>query len=263
MMAAMMPRRSALQRLSQLTAAVALLPACKPAVPQPQPLAAKPPALGVPMPKPQAALVVDLTHDVICPWCRIGHHNLRTALGNWQGGAVTVRLHPYLLDPSVPPEGVDLRARLAERYGATQLDAMFARVTQVGAGYGVKFDFAKIRRTPDTTIAHALVLAAPAALQSDLLDVIHRVYFEQGADIGAAAVLQAAWQEVGLPVAQATAVLADAGARAQVRRLADAAAAKGLQGVPHFELHGPAGDVTLHGGQAPEAIGAALRKAAG
>lgn len=212
---------------------------------------------------PPGALRVDLTHDVICPWCRIGHHNLRVALRTWSGGPVTVRLHPYLLDPSVPPEGVDLRARLAERYGAAQLESMFARVTQAGASYGITFDFQKIRRTPDTTISHALVLGAPADKQSDLLDLIHRDYFEQGADIGTAAVLLRAWQEAGLPRAQAETVLADAGAREQVRQAAEAASAKGLHGVPHFEIHGPGGDVVLHGGQAPEAIGAALRQAAG
>ena len=30
-----------------------------------------------------APLTVDLTHDIVCPWCRIGHHNLRTALSRW------------------------------------------------------------------------------------------------------------------------------------------------------------------------------------
>ncbi len=265
MMAAMVHRRKVLVRLGQVTIGLALTPACKPTVAPapPQPIPPAPTQTGATMPQPTAALFVDLTHDVICPWCRIGHHNLRTALGNWQGAPVEVRLHPYLLDPSVPSEGVDLRARLAERYGAAQLDAMFARVTQVGAGYGIKFDFNKIRRTPDTTLAHALILAAPAATQSDLLDAIHRAYFEQGADIGAAAVLQAAWLEVGLPLTQAVDAMADAGARAQVRQLAETASKKGLNGVPHFELHGPGGNVVLQGGQAPDAIRAALRHAAG
>ncbi len=213
--------------------------------------------------KPQSPLMVDLTHDVICPWCRIGHHNLRVALTSWSGPTVTVRLHPYLLDPSVPPEGVDLRQRLAERYGATQLDAMFGRVTQVGATYGLKFDFAQIRRTPDSTIAHALILAAPAERQSDVLDAIHAAYFEHGADIGKIDVLTDCWQTAGLAKADAVQALADAGARAEVRRLAEMAGRKGLHGVPHFELHGPGGDVVLQGGQAPDAILTGLKKIAG
>ena len=210
-----------------------------------------------------SALTIDLTHDVICPWCRIGHHNLRVALREMPDANVTVKLHPYLLDPSVPPEGVDLRARLAERYGATQLDAMFDRVTQTGASYGLKFDFAKIRRTPDTAISHALILAAPVASQSDLLDIIHREYFEAGADIGNGAVLQTCWQEAGLPIAEAVDALADMGARVRVRQLAAAAARTGMNGVPHFELHGAGGDVVLQGGQAPGTILAALKKVAG
>ncbi len=215
------------------------------------------------MSHPNSAITIDLTHDVICPWCRIGHHNLRVALRQMPGANATVNLHPYLLDPSVPPEGVDLRARLAERYGATQLDAMFDRVTQTGASYGLKFDFAKIRRTPDTAISHALILAAPVAKQSDLLDIIHREYFEEGADIGNGAVLQACWQEAGLPIAQAVDALADMAARLRVRQLAAAAARTGMNGVPHFELHGAGGDVVLQGGQAPATILAALKKVAG
>ena len=206
-------------------------------------------------------LVVDLWQDVICPWCHIGHRNLMTALAEFPG-AVTVHLHPYLLDPSVPPEGVDLRARLAERYAGVDVESMFGRVTEAGAGYGVKFDFAKVRRTPDTTIAHALVLAAPAGKQSELLEAIQREYFENGVDIGDAHVLQQCWQDVGLPLAQAVDALADEGARAQVRQQADEATRKGIRGVPHFEIHGPAGDVALQGAQAPAAILAAMARAA-
>lgn len=214
------------------------------------------------MTAPSNALVIDLTHDVICPWCRIGHHNLRVALQQWTGVAVTVNLHPYLLDPSVPPEGVDLRKRLAERYGGAQVEQMFTRVTQVGAGYGVKFNFAKIQRTPDTTISHAVVLAAPREQQSNLLDVIHRVYFEDGADIGIRDVLLKCWREVGLFVEDFDAAFSNQAGRAAVRRLADEATRKGLHGVPHFEFHGPRGKAELQGGQAPAAILDALKRVA-
>jgi predicted DsbA family dithiol-disulfide isomerase len=239
---------------------LALLPGCKNPVKQPL-VADAAGTTGVAMTSTKPVIVVDLWQDVICPWCRIGHHNLRTALGNWQGD-VTLNLHPYLLDPSVPPEGVDLRERLAERYAGANVEQMFARVTQIGAGYGVKFDFAQVRRTPDTTISHALILAAPPGKQSELLEAIQRAYFENGAEIGDAQVLQECWLQVGLPLAQAMDALADLGARAQVRQQADAATRKGIHGVPHFELHGPGGDVALQGAQAPEAIVAALQKVA-
>lgn len=271
-----MNRREALRQLGHATlgaTALALCPACgksandaaattpaaTPSVPAPPPQPAPaPPAAAA----PPAALVIDLTHDVICPWCRIGHHNLRSALATWQGAPVTVNLHPYLLDPTVPPEGVDLRKRLAERYGGGQVEQMFARVTQVGADFGTQFNFAKIQRTPDTTIAHAVILAAPTAQQSNLLDVIQRVYFEDGADIGAQDVLLRCWRDTGLPVADFAVAFAEPTGREAVRQLADAATRKGLHGVPHFALQGPGGKAELQGGQAPAAITAALQRVA-
>ncbi|MBI5611177.1 MAG: DsbA family protein, partial [Deltaproteobacteria bacterium] len=54
---------------------------------------------NVPIAKPKARVTVDLTHDVVCPWCRIGHHNLRTALTDLADVDVEVRLHPFLLNP--------------------------------------------------------------------------------------------------------------------------------------------------------------------
>ena len=75
--------------------------------------------------------------------------------------------------------------------------------------------------------------------------------------------LQACWQEAGLPIAEAVDALADMGARVRVRQLAAAAARTGMNGVPHFELHGAGGNVVLQGGQAPATILAALKKVAG
>ncbi len=219
--------------------------------------------VNVPPAMPKARIVVDLTHDVVCPWCRIGHHNLRTALAELGDGTVEVRLHPFLLNPDAPPEGVDLRAHLATRYGAANIEAMFQRVTQTGKQYGLHFDFSKVRIMADTSLAHTLLAAAPPAKQGALLDALHQAHFEEGMNPGDRAALLAVWVGTGLDKASGEAVLQDTAAVQSTRQAALAAARTGIGGVPHFELAGPGGQRTLHGGQSPATILQALRAVAG
>lgn len=260
------PRRHILFTLGQLSvAACARQVAVSPGQSQ-TPSSTQPPArpsaqtaaATVAMP-PVQLITVDLTHDVVCPWCRIGHHNLRTALKQLVGAKVEVRLHPFLLDPSALPEGVDLRLHLAERYGAANIEKMFDRVTATGKQYGLHFDFAKIRTMADTSLAHTLLAAAPTERQGQLLDALHKAHFEEGINPGDSAALLAVWLNVGLDKAAGEAALTNIAAVQATRQWALAAAERNLGGVPHFELAGPGGKKSLHGGQPAEVLLAALR----
>ncbi len=254
-----LPRRTILLTLGQLgVVACARQVAVPPSQPQPQ--AAPAPAS---LPPPAARVTVDLTHDVVCPWCRIGHHNMRTALKELAGTKVEVRFHPFSLNPDAPPEGVDLRQHLAERYGKANIDTMFERVTATGKQYGLHFDFAKVRTMADTSLAHTLLGAAPTERQESLLDALHKAHFEEGMNPGDRAALLAVWVAVGLDKAKGEDVLADKAALQTTRQLALAAAERHLGGVPHFEFAGPGGQKSLHGGQPPEVILQVLRAVAG
>lgn len=205
---------------------------------------------------PAAAVVVELTHDVICPWCRIGHTRLQKALALY-GKPVTIVYRPFLLEPDMPPEGADMRERLAAKYGADRIESMFQRVTQIGAQDGIVFAFDKVTRTPSSIAAHVLIEAAPADKQSALLDQFHHAYFERGEDLGDATVLTRLWVAAGLPAEAAKTALADASLAARIRNDAAAASQSGIRGVPNFKI----GSATLNGAQPVEAIVAALRQA--
>lgn len=187
---------------------------------------------------------IELTHDVICPWCRIGHHRLERALREVSRPA-EVSYRPFLLDPDLPPEGADLRQRLADKYGAASLDGMFDRVTQIGRADGLTFDFAKVVRSPNTTSAHMLIEAAPAGAKASLLNRLHEAYFERGEDIGAVPVLLEHWQAVGLSRDDGERALADEALRSRVRADALAQSRAGVRGVPHFRV----GERTVSGAQ--------------
>jgi len=202
----------------------------------------------------QATVRVELTHDVVCPWCRIAHVRLERA-ATASGRSVEIVYRPFLLEPDMPPEGADLRARLAAKYGASRLDAMFERVTQIGASDGIVFDFGKVTRSRSSVSAHMLVEAAPAEVRTALLDRVHGAYFERGEDIGDARVLERLWVESGLPLEAARAALADPQRRARVLEEALAASRSGLRGVPQMRI----GDKTLDGAQPYEVVLEALR----
>jgi predicted DsbA family dithiol-disulfide isomerase len=217
---------------------------------------------AMPAPSATAPIVVDLHHDIICPWCRIGHERLVRAIAQFKaeqpGREVIVRHHPFLLEPETPPEGFDLRERLAAKYGADRLDGMFDNVTRVGAQDGIVFRFDKATRTPDTRPAHALVDAAPVEARERLLRGLHTAHFEAGRDLGATDVLISIWTEAGLDAASARAVLDNPAMRTQVAERVRAARVPGMRGVPHFVI----GSTSIGGAQPVDTLVAALRQAA-
>lgn len=197
---------------------------------------------------------IDVYHDTICPWCRIGLRNLAKALEGWQGPPVTVRLRPYLLDPDAPPEGRDLRHYLAQKYGAADLEPMFARVTEQGAHVDLTFDFAKVERMPDSKLSHVLLEAAGDALALPVAEALHKAYFEDGRDISADKVLLDAAVQGGMERRSARDALHACDAQTFIRADARKAARKGVRAVPTFVI----GERMLTGAQPAEVLKAAL-----
>jgi predicted DsbA family dithiol-disulfide isomerase len=216
-------------------------------------LACTKPSSSTPAPssKTTAALRVEVWHDTVCPWCRIGCHNLGTVLDGWSGPPVELVLHPFLLNPETPPEGHDLRAHLSEKYGIPAEQA-FGRVTQAGARYGVTFNWDKVRIGPATAKSHALLASAPKEKQRPLLGAIHRAYFEEGQNLGDTAVLVAIGKSVGLNGVEA--VVNDAARIAAIREQARSASMAGISGVPHFRF----GVREVNGAVGPDALRQAL-----
>jgi predicted DsbA family dithiol-disulfide isomerase len=215
------------------------LAACRSAEPD------APPPLPPPAPRP---LRIEVWHDTVCPWCRIGVHNLGIAVDLWRGPTFQVVFRPYLLEPDAPPEGADLREQLGRKYGADRVPGMFERVSRAGAGYGITFAWDRVRRAPNTVGSHALIAHAPEARRRAVVDGLHRAYFEEGRDIGSAEVLVAIATTAGLDGAAARRAVSDAGGLATVRREAAAASARGIRAVPHFVI----GDRTLSGARPHE-----------
>lgn len=199
-------------------------------------------------------LVLDVWADIACPWCHIGRRRLAAALAGEEPGAVAVTHRAFELQPDLPPEGLDAFGFYARRFGSPEamLEA-FLRVTEAGAGDGVRFEWKAMRRAPNTRLAHRLVKLAGAhgpAHADEALDALYRGHFTEGADVAdPAEAIPLVGEATGIEIDPAL-VAAGAGLD-EVLADEEAARAIGISGVPFF-LAG--GAVAVSGAHPPEVL---------
>jgi predicted DsbA family dithiol-disulfide isomerase len=201
---------------------------------------------------------VDVWHDVICPWCRIGLTNLHAALDAWRGLPIALNYRPFQLEPATPLEGVDLRQHLQQKYQLADTNTMFDRVNAAGAQSGITFNWERVTIMPQTLLSHVLIRAATGR-ERDVLHALHVAYFDEGKNIGQREVLLEIASSASLNSEFIVRTFDDAEQVAAIRTEAAQASQSGIRGVPHFQI----GNQTLRGAQGPDAIRRAFELAAG
>ncbi|MFO1194639.1 MAG: DsbA family oxidoreductase [Rhodoferax sp.] len=193
------------------------------------------------MSTPAPTLTIDIVSDVVCPWCYIGKRKLEAALALPAAAglpAVSVRWHPFQLNPDLPPEGVSRKQYLEEKFGGPQRAAeIYARVRAAGRTAGLELNIDGIERQPNTRAAHALIQFAQQSgseTGSDVKERLLKAYFVENRFIGDIEVLVDIAREAGLDADAARAHLSDP-AQLQAIAQADAQARNmGITGVPFF-----------------------------
>lgn len=204
-------------------------------------------------------MIVEVFHDTVCPWCRIGKRRLDDALTAWEGPVPDIRWKPFLLDDTVPPEGLDFRQYMAASKGAANVEPMFEAVRHAGAADGIIFRLDRVRFAANTRMSHRLIALAPQERQGAVLEAIHTAYFAEGRDIGDRAVLLAIADETGLDSAAIEADLADPDGLGLIAAEAAVARRMGIAAVPTFLFNG---SLALGGAQPKEIIFEAIEAAA-
>jgi predicted DsbA family dithiol-disulfide isomerase len=186
-------------------------------------------------------LRLQVVADLICPWCYIGKRSLDQALEILAGQGIQVDIDwiPYLLNPTLPSEGMDRRAFRTKRFGWDNALAMDARAVEAGRRVGAPFRYDLQSRTSNTVAAHALVRLARAEggakVQERVVDALFTGYFSEGKDIGDAAALEAIATAAGLAPG---AVTRSVELHDDVRALDAGIKAAGVEGVPAYLLDG-------------------------
>lgn len=131
-------------------------------------------------------MLLDIIADAICPWCFVGQRNLSLALRRRPIRDLTIRYRPFLLDPSVPPEGIESKTYYTSRIGSVDRLAQ-ARNNAIALGQKVDIHFAfeRIKRVPNTLDAHRIIRWAGAGVAAQRMsEGLYCAYFEDGVDIG-------------------------------------------------------------------------------
>lgn len=179
-------------------------------------------------------LTIDVVSDVMCPWCYIGARRLADALEGMPDVQATVRHVPFLLDPSTPEGGADLRERLQAKYRMDP-ERMFGQVERAARESGIELDFARVRRSFPTAAAHTLLRHAEAkGTQRALLQALYETYFLKGGDVGSPEALAEIAAAHGFSRDEALRLATDPAELAATRKEAAAVSAQGITGVPFF-----------------------------
>ena len=181
---------------------------------------------------------VDVWADVSCPWCYIGHHRLREAIAGEPPGSVAVRPRAFELHPELPAEGIAIEDYYPRHFESVEaMSDDLGRVADAAAAAGVEIRFDRMKRAPNTRVAHRLVAIAtrdghgPAALVA-----LFRGHFRDGADVAdpdqATALVAAAVPD--LDASALRRALDDGEGEREVAAEEGLAGRMGITGVPFF-----------------------------
>jgi predicted DsbA family dithiol-disulfide isomerase len=203
-------------------------------------------------------LKIDVFTDVVCPWCLVGSARLDQALAALPADVeLVVENHPFYLDPTVPPEGVDVGEMLKAKYGRDPKE-MWARVEGEAKKAGIDLDLSRQPRMFNTAKAHTITrLARPNGNQHELANAIAEAYFLEHRQINDDNVLADIAVQFGWDRGDALDAMNDANELAITEQLASSAAQQGIRGVPFFVF---AEKYALSGAQPDEVFAQALEK---
>lgn len=202
-------------------------------------------------------LTIDVTSDVICPWCFIGKRRLEKALGN---RPAVVRWHPFQLNPAMPRGGIDRKAYRIGKFGSWERSQeLDARVDAAGRDEGIAFDFDRQSRTPNTLDAHRIIrLAGERGVQDAAVEALFLAYFTDGRDLCDLATLAEIAERAGLDRAEVDGLLTGDAGLDVVRAGEERARNLGVSGVPFFVMNGR---IAVSGAQPPELLRRAFERA--
>lgn len=183
---------------------------------------------------------IDVISDTVCPWCYIGKRRLERALSLRPQIEFDVRWRPFQLDPTTPVEGIDRKTYIERKFGSSEkIQPIHAALLKAGEDEGIAFAFEKISRTPNTLNSHRVIRWAHSlGVQDQLVELLFRRYFVEGADIGQIKVLAAIADEVGLDGELVEELLNSDADRESVEREDTMARKIGINGVPTYLIGG-------------------------
>ncbi len=207
-------------------------------------------------------IMIDILSDVVCPWCVIGYYRIQVAIKDLGiEDQVSIRWHPFELNPSMAEEGENLREHLAAKYGTTISGSIEARkrLTALGQEVGFQFNYFDDMRIFNTRKVHFLLRwAEEKGKQTQLAESFFRAYFSDQKDISNKEVLLQIVASSGLDKSEAEDVLGNASFQAELVEIERKWLSGGFHGVPVVIINS---EEVLQGAQETETYRKALTTA--
>lgn len=212
----------------------------------------------------QGALTVrlDIISDIVCPWCWLGARYLQSAIAQSEH-EVEVNWHPYMLDPTVPAEGVPYSDYMKAKFGngpSDRFKAMRQHLEEAAPDAGIRFRFDDISIRPNTMDAHRLMRWAQGQNKAtECAEQLFKAFFDDLRDVGDKDVLIDIAQNIGLDPNVVSDLLSSDSDKALVQNELEHIQKLGIRGVPCFIYNN---QIAVQGAQPIEAHLETLNKAA-
>ncbi|MFL9908873.1 DsbA family oxidoreductase [Paraburkholderia sp. RL17-337-BIB-A] len=187
-------------------------------------------------------LDIEITYDFICPWCWIGHRNLKNALSG-EAADVSTKLSytPFELNPAMPLAGLPRKEYRTAKFGSwARSQAMDADVAAAGRTVGLEFNYDLVGVTPNTRLAHRLMVLAQRIGDKEkteaLFESIFAAYFSRGENIGTIDALVPLAEFAGYDAQEVRAFLSGAHGEAEVVARELDAQTQGVRAVPTVRI---------------------------
>ena len=207
---------------------------------------------------------IEVVHDIACPWCYVGHAQLKRALEQAQEASISVSISwsPFMLNPAMPEQGMPRRDYLVAKFGEAGLDR-YKRVEDSARAEGLPMRLDRIAVQPNTLDAHMLIAAAgDQALQ--MVERLYEALFCEGRDLTQREQLLDIPEAAGMERLYAAGALEDSLLRKRVRHEAEDWTSRGVHGVPAFCFSSDVvKDVWLNGAVGSVALSQAIAEARG
>lgn len=204
---------------------------------------------------------IEIIYDTVCPWCYIGKRRLDQALALRPDIEITAHWRPFLLNPELPPDGVDRTAYLVKKFGSeTRVRRIYGAIGEAGQSVEIDFAFDRIQKTPNSVDSHRLVKYTARDGNADaLVEALFVAYFVHGLDIGETSVLLDIGTRHGLDRKDLERYLLSDEDHDAVTQDNARAHRLGVNGVPSFVFSGP---MVISGAQEPQILARMLDAAA-
>ncbi len=207
---------------------------------------------------------IEVVHDIACPWCYVGHAQLKRALEQAQEASISVSISwsPFMLNPAMPEHGMPRRDYLVAKFGEAGLER-YKRVEDSARAEGLPMRLDRIVVQPNTLDAHMLVAAAgDQALQ--MVEGLYEALFCEGRDLTQREQLLDIAEAAGMERLYAEGALEDTLLRKRVRHKAEEWPTRGIHGVPAFCFSSDSvNEVWLNGAVGSAALFQAIAEARG